>query len=184
MAHGLHRRRQEPKVAFVVVDLAWAFVNVALSWLLIELYGISGAGIAFFASYAFHTAVIYPVVRRMTGFAWSSDNVRTGLALVGLASAAFLACWHLPASVGFVVGLMGPGRELRALAARSVRPGGKRGAASGPARTLPATAPAMNIRSFLISVHRQPGLLPDEHVYSAMEGWFSRGGHHGLRWMS
>jgi enterobacterial common antigen flippase len=94
------------RVAFVAVDLAWAFVNVALSWLLIELYGTSGAGIAFFASYVFHAVVIYPVVRRMTGFAWSSDNVRTGLVLVGLASAAFLACWYLPATVGFVVGLV------------------------------------------------------------------------------
>ena len=138
------------KVAFVVVDLAWAFVNVALSWLLIELYGISGAGIAFFASYAFHAAVIYPVVRRMTGFAWSSDNVRTGLALVGLASAAFLACWHLPATVGFVVGLMGVLWPRVARTRCTLCPAWwkARCRVRSGASLFAATAPAMNIRSF------------------------------------
>ncbi|MCZ8131117.1 MAG: O-antigen translocase [Steroidobacteraceae bacterium] len=79
--------------AFVAIELAWATINVALSWLLVQRHGPVGAAIALFGSYLVHAAVLYPVVRRMTGFRWSAQTRRT-LLLQGFAVAAAFAAWR------------------------------------------------------------------------------------------
>ena len=43
---------------FFAMDLAWTVANVALSWWGIERWGASGAGLAFFASYVLHAAIV------------------------------------------------------------------------------------------------------------------------------
>jgi antigen flippase len=62
---------------FMGIDLAWAVVNVGLTWWCVEAFGINGAGIAFFGSYVFHAFLVYPIVRRLSGFRWSAVNLKT-----------------------------------------------------------------------------------------------------------
>ena len=70
------------KNLFAARRTSWTVVNISLSWFLVSSHGVRGAGMAFFGSYVFHVLLIFPIVRHMTGFAWSKENVRT--ALVGL----------------------------------------------------------------------------------------------------
>jgi PST family polysaccharide transporter len=64
---------------FFFVELAWALANVGLTWILVAMYGVLGAGIAFFASYLFHALLLYPIVRKLTNFRWSQQNLRLGV---------------------------------------------------------------------------------------------------------
>jgi PST family polysaccharide transporter len=91
---------------FVGTELAWALVNVGLTWWLVQLYGLSGAGVAFFLSYVFHGTLVYPVVRRMTGFRWSRENLRTGVIFLASTSVAFVSCHVLPPLSAAVVGTL------------------------------------------------------------------------------
>jgi len=91
---------------FFAMDLAWTVVNVSLSWWCIHRLGIEGAGVAFFASYVFHAAMVYPVVRRLSGFRWS---VETGkIAAFGLLATGtlFVALTFLPPLSGAALGLL------------------------------------------------------------------------------
>lgn len=47
-----------------------------------RLFGHEGAGIAFILSYVFHALIVYPMVRSMTGFRWSGENLRSGSAFL------------------------------------------------------------------------------------------------------
>jgi enterobacterial common antigen flippase len=58
-------------------ELAWTIVNVSLTALCVSVFGLQGAGIAFFGSYVFHGCLIYPLVSRLSGFQWSSNTLRT-----------------------------------------------------------------------------------------------------------
>jgi antigen flippase len=80
------------RVLFFGSEMAWTVVNVGLSWGLVRLYGLAGAGAAFFGSYVFHSVMVYAIVRRLSGFRYSAANIRTcGLFVIaiGLVFAAF-----------------------------------------------------------------------------------------------
>jgi PST family polysaccharide transporter len=68
---------------FVVVDLTWTIVNIGLTWVCVQHFGLVGAGIAFFGSYVFHLLLVYPIGARLTGFRWSPTNRRAGLLFIG-----------------------------------------------------------------------------------------------------
>ncbi len=74
---------------FFITEMAWTVVNVGLSWICIRSFGVNGAGIAFFGSYAFHGLMIYPIVRRSSGFRWSRENRKTGLLFLSLVASVF-----------------------------------------------------------------------------------------------
>ena len=57
-------------------DLAAYSVYVALGWFGLKLFGLPGTGMAFLGLYIFHWCMIFAVVRRMSGFSWSSANLR------------------------------------------------------------------------------------------------------------
>jgi len=112
---------------FFLCEAAWGVVSVGLAWLCVRLFGVNGAGMAFFASYVFHVALIYPVVRRLSGFRWSVDN--SGILFAGVIAAVFYACYTLPRFPVAALGLLGTAstaayslRTLRRLAPRSVVP--------------------------------------------------------------
>ena len=65
---------------FFLTEFAWTLVSLLLAWQLVAAFGLSGAGFAFFLSYVFHTVMLLPVVKRLTGFRWSESNMRLGLA--------------------------------------------------------------------------------------------------------
>ena len=104
---------------FLAVDLAWTLVHVGLAWACVRAYGVDGAGMAFFGSYVFHGLLIYPLVRRVTGFRWSAATRRSALLFLVLIAAAFLAFASLPRAAATVVGglafAVGGAHSLRVL---------------------------------------------------------------------
>ena len=81
---------------FFWAELAWTVVNVGLSWICLRSFGLNGAGIAFFGSYVFHGLMIYPIVRRLSGFRWSAANRQTGLLFLSLIAVVFCGFYVLP----------------------------------------------------------------------------------------
>lgn len=108
------------QMAFIATELAWTIVNVGATLALVKLWGIQGAGVAFFLSYVFHVAIIYPIVRRLSGFRWERDNFLSGSLFVSGATAVTMGFVLLPVLVanifGIVVTLASCIYSLRALA--------------------------------------------------------------------
>ncbi|WP_082548827.1 O-antigen translocase [Rhizobacter sp. Root404] len=71
------------QLMFILTELAWVVVNVGSTFVLVKAWGIVGVGVAFFLSYVFHVAIIYPIARRISGLRWDPDNVRSSILLVG-----------------------------------------------------------------------------------------------------
>jgi antigen flippase len=81
---------------FIIAEVAWTLVNIALTWVCVDAYGVNGAGIAFFGSYLFHLLLIYPIVRQLSGFRWSPQNVRTAASMLLLLTLVFCGSYFLP----------------------------------------------------------------------------------------
>jgi enterobacterial common antigen flippase len=84
------------QVAFFAVEAAWATFNIAATWWGLRVFGLEGAGIAFMLSYVFHVLIVYPMVRSMTGFRWSGENLRAGLAFLLVCGASLIVQRGLP----------------------------------------------------------------------------------------
>ena len=91
---------------FFWTELAWTVVNVGLSWICLRSFGLNGAGIAFFGSYLFHGLMIYPIVRRLSGFRWTAVNRKTGLLFLSLIAAVFSGFSLLPFWVATTIGTL------------------------------------------------------------------------------
>lgn len=87
-------------------ELAWTCVHLGLAWVCINALGAEGAGIAFFGSYVFHCFLIYFLVKRVSGFAWSLPNKRIGSVTVLLVGVVFGGFYVLPPPVAMGVGLI------------------------------------------------------------------------------
>lgn len=107
------------KTLFFGAELAWAVVNVGLSWCFVQTFALEGAGMAFFGSYVFHGVMVYLLSRHLTRFSWSASNLKLGAAFllsIGLVFCAF--SWLPPlwaAVVGSVVLVMSSAHSIRAL---------------------------------------------------------------------
>ncbi len=55
-------------------EFAYTLLYMAMAWAFVRFQGLNGAGMAFFASYILHWLIVYPIVRWLTGFAWSRTN--------------------------------------------------------------------------------------------------------------
>jgi len=91
---------------FFAADLAWTVVSIVLAWYCVVSFGLRGAGIAFFLSYAFHGLMIYPIVRRLSGFRWSAANRKTGLLFLSLIALVFCGFQMLPPLLAIGVGVL------------------------------------------------------------------------------
>ena len=91
---------------FLGTDLAWSVVNVALSWVFVQVFGLVGAGIAFFGSYVFHGLLAYPIVRALSGFRWTSANKRAGSLFISLIALSFCAFYVMPSLYATGFGLL------------------------------------------------------------------------------
>ena len=60
---------------FLSTEIAWAAAFVGLTWGAVQVFGLQGAGIAFFASYVFHCAMLFLVTRRLSGFRWTHTSL-------------------------------------------------------------------------------------------------------------
>jgi antigen flippase len=104
---------------FLFSEFVWAVVAVGLAWSCVSAYGLNGAGIAFFLSYIFHAVLVYPIVRRLSGFRWSTTNRRPGALFLVLITTVFSAFYLLPLTVavctGAIATLFGGAFSVRAL---------------------------------------------------------------------
>ena len=98
------------RTLFVSADLIWTVLNVALTWLCVQRFGLRGAGVAFFASYVVHALVVYPMCRRVSGFRWTPASAKAAFAFVasiGAVQCGFLLMQPAPALfLGLVVSLL------------------------------------------------------------------------------
>ena len=94
------------KALFFGTELAWAIANVGLTWIGVKSIGLNGAGIAFFAAYVFYGFLLYPIVRRLSGFRWSAANRKTGAMFIALIALVFCAFQVLPPLVALGVGMV------------------------------------------------------------------------------
>ena len=94
------------KKVFFLAELAWTVINVSFSWICVSSFGLKGAGVAFFASYAFHWLLIYPIVRRLSGFRWSVANCKVGLLFLSLITVVFSGFYVLPTLLAMGIGTL------------------------------------------------------------------------------
>jgi enterobacterial common antigen flippase len=94
------------QLLFFGIDFAWALVNVGLTWWLVDMAGVNGAGIAFFVSYVFHGLVVYPVARRLTGFRWTRANFKTTAYCFSVIGAVFIGFQKLPPALALGFGAL------------------------------------------------------------------------------
>jgi enterobacterial common antigen flippase len=93
------------QMLFVGADLMWSVVCVALTWWCVEEFGLRGAGIAYFASYAIHLMVLYPICRRLSGFRWAPRTRWAAVAFLAAALATHLGYLFLGRQGGLAVGI-------------------------------------------------------------------------------
>jgi PST family polysaccharide transporter len=90
---------------FFWTDLAWTVTHVVLVIVCLRTYGLQGAGAAFCASYVLHGGLVYGVVRRLSGFSWSRENLQAAAVFVLAIGVVFSACWSLPSVLSCCIGL-------------------------------------------------------------------------------
>jgi enterobacterial common antigen flippase len=83
---------------FFWTELIGNLIHVALVSGGVLLFGLKGAGMAFFGLYVIYGAGIYLVVRRLSGFRWSAANVRLGTLFAALVAGVF-GLGELPSSL-------------------------------------------------------------------------------------
>ena len=91
---------------FFFAEFAWTVVALALAWGCLKVFGLNGAGIAFFSSYVFHAFLIYPIVHRLSGFTWSKDSKQVGLLFLSLIAIVFSGFYVLPSVFAVSLGIL------------------------------------------------------------------------------
>lgn len=89
---------------FLWTEIAATVVHLGLAWILVDSFGVAGAGAAFLGLYIWHTALIYFVVHRLTGFTCSLVNQRLSAFYLMVSGVVLLAGWGLPHWGGMTVG--------------------------------------------------------------------------------
>jgi PST family polysaccharide transporter len=91
---------------FLFSELSWALVAATLTWFLVRNFGLTGAGIGFFASYVFHLIITYPIARHLSSFHWSPASTRTGLIFAAMIAAVFCLFQFVSFAAAMVVGTL------------------------------------------------------------------------------
>lgn len=89
---------------FFWTEVAATVVHVGLAWLFVSLFGLTGAGVAFFGLYVWHTLLIYAIVRTMSGFRWSAVNMGLGALFLAASAVVFSVFYLLPQAQAVAVG--------------------------------------------------------------------------------
>lgn len=87
-------------------EAAWTLVYLALAWIGVAVFGLDGAGMAFFGSYVFHCLMILWIVRHLTGFHWSAENRNTLGLYLALIAVVFCSFYVLPPQSALGIGLI------------------------------------------------------------------------------
>lgn len=89
---------------FFWTEVAATAVHVGLAFVAVDFFGVSGAGMAFFGLYLWHSVLIYFIVRRLTGFRWSPACNRVNVTILSTLGIVFAAFYVLPPLVATVFG--------------------------------------------------------------------------------
>jgi PST family polysaccharide transporter len=92
------------RAIFFWTEVAATVVHVALAFVFVRLFGVTGATMAFTGLYIWHGFLIYVIVNRLTGFRWSAANCRTGIVFLPLIALVFVGCLVLPSWLAKVLG--------------------------------------------------------------------------------
>ncbi|NOS69408.1 MAG: O-antigen translocase [Verrucomicrobia bacterium] len=79
-------------------------IQVGLVWLGVQYFGLKGAGIGFFGMYVIQFFTIYLIVRSLSGFRWTTENIRIGSMYGVLVAALFVSSYFLPKPVVLIAG--------------------------------------------------------------------------------
>jgi PST family polysaccharide transporter len=93
------------KAIFFWTEIAATAIHVGLAWLLVQMFGVAGAGFAFFGLYVWHSILVYWIARRLTDFRWSAQNRRLILVYLPLSALVFGAFEILPLWQATILGL-------------------------------------------------------------------------------
>jgi len=80
--------------------------QLGFAWLGVYYFGLNGTGIAFFVGYLFYWAMIYLIVRSVSGFRWSAANKKIGLLFSSLIAVVFVGWYVLPRPVMMIGGVI------------------------------------------------------------------------------
>jgi len=89
---------------FFWTELAATIVHVGLAYLLVKVFGLRGAAMAFVGLYVWHAALMYFIVRRLTGFRWSALSRQCILVFVPMIALVFGLFYYLPFWAATAVG--------------------------------------------------------------------------------
>lgn len=91
---------------FIFAEVAWTAVYLGLAWPCVSVYGLKGAGIAFFGSYVFHVIMVYVIVRKLSGFRCSTENLKTTALFLAFIGIVFCSYYALPPLWAVAVGTL------------------------------------------------------------------------------
>ena len=91
------------RALFMACEVAWGIVSLSFAWYLIPNILVTRAGAAYFGSYVFHCVMLWALVRRLSGFRWSRENIRVGAFTSGLIAIAFCGLAVLPIALSIAV---------------------------------------------------------------------------------
>ena len=95
------------QMIFFWSEAAGAAVQVGLTWTLLPIVGLTGAGIAFVGLYVWHGVLIYYLVHRLSGFGWTRENISLAAVFLGLTAMVLIAVELLSFWSGLAVALIG-----------------------------------------------------------------------------
>jgi enterobacterial common antigen flippase len=89
---------------FLGLQFVASVLHVGLVWVGLKLFGLIGAGVAFFALFLIHLTIVRWVARELSGFRWSCANRRRGLLFTLLSAVVFGSWYVLPHGLSIVFG--------------------------------------------------------------------------------
>jgi PST family polysaccharide transporter len=89
---------------FLGLQLVASILNVGLVWLCLQVFGLVGAGVAFFVLFLIHLNIVRWVARELSGFRWSSANRRRAVLFTLLSAVVFGSWYLLPRALSIVLG--------------------------------------------------------------------------------
>jgi antigen flippase len=91
---GLIQLAKGKRNVFLGLQFITSTLHVGLVWLCLQLFGLVGAGVAFFVLFLIHLPIVRWVARELSGFRWSSANRRLAV-LFALLSAVVFSSWYM-----------------------------------------------------------------------------------------
>ncbi|TSA41538.1 MAG: O-antigen translocase [Verrucomicrobiales bacterium] len=99
MAKGARR-------VFFWCELLSSVLHVGLVWFGVAMFGLRGAGMGFFGMYVVQICVVNLIVRSLSGFRWTGENIRIGSTFAILVALVFSSWYFLPHNLVIASGIV------------------------------------------------------------------------------